>query len=436
MDKCKGRALIADQMGLGKSIESGFWIVQNQTYPALIVCPASLKENWRRELLRLDSGLDIQLLNGQRPSSFISIPDVFIINYDILWYWKTPLSRVKLKTIVFDESHKIKNKTAKRTKAAFSVAKGTPHILCLSGTPILSRPYEIYSSIRLIQPDLFPSFGEFASRFCGMYWNSFKGGYDYSGASNTKELHKILTGSIMIRRTKAEVLKDLPAKRRMVVPLELNNQAEYDAAFRDIVGWVKANIDAKRSKVDARVKVEYLRQICVKGKLDSAVEWIRDYLEDEEKLVVFAIHKKTISTLTSRLSKYNPLVIDGSVAVKQRQGIVDSFQKDPKHRVILCNIQAGGVGCTLTAAKDTCFVEAEWTPGENLQAEDRVHRISQKADSVGAYYLVATGTIEEKLCRLLDHKMKVVTSVLDGSEVEREALLTELLKECLKGSTK
>lgn len=232
-----------------------------------------------------------------------------------------------------------------------------------------------------------------------------------------------------------DVLPDLPEKIRSVQPIELSNREEYDLeeeAFRE---WANNPMRRKMKKLDpqqqaeALVHIERMKQLCIKGKLKNAIGWIEDFLETEDKLVLFTTHQKTVDVLQDKLHKYNPVTIDGRVSPDVRFDLVDAFQTDPTCRVFIGNIKAAGIGITLTAASATCFLELGWTPGEHDQAEDRVHRIGQEADSVMAYYLLSINTIEERIASLLDRKRAVLASVLDGKEVESESMLMELVNQ-------
>jgi SWI/SNF-related matrix-associated actin-dependent regulator 1 of chromatin subfamily A len=236
----------------------------------------------------------------------------------------------------------------------------------------------------------------------------------------------------MLRRKKADVLKDLPEKRRLVIPMPLDNAAEYGRADEELLRWIRENFGVGRANAaanaEALVRFGVLKQLAAKGKLSSAVEWIENALETNGKLVVFAVHHATIDYLREALAAWNPAVVDGRVDTARRQEAVDRFQNDPECKVFLGNIKAAGVGLTLTAASTTVFVEMGWTPGEHDQAEDRVHRIGQEAASVEAYYLVAENTIEEEIAGILDEKREVLNMVLDGEETPESSMLTVLLE--------
>jgi SWI/SNF-related matrix-associated actin-dependent regulator 1 of chromatin subfamily A len=272
-------------------------------------------------------------------------------------------------------------------------------------------------------------------RYCGAKHNGF--GWDFNGATNMEELHKILTESCLIRRLKKDVLKELPPKIRSVVPLEIDNRDEYDAienATKDIVQKSLDKIEGTQiANAEALAKIEYLKQAAVRGKMKAAVAWIRNWLDSGEKLVVFCHHKTTVDALMKEFGEC-AVKIDGSVPTApstKRQEAVDTFQNETWCRLFV-GTMAAKEGITLTAASNTCFLEMWWTSGDHVQAEDRVHRIGQEADSVGAYYLIGERTIEETIAKLIDKKAKVLAAVLDGKSVENENLLTALLREYKK----
>lgn len=424
-----GRALVADEMGLGKTAQALAWIqLHPELRPALIVVPASVKLNWLKEVQMWLSHGHVTVLSGTKPS-IVTEEDIVIINYDILAHWYNYLKKMPFKIIVGDEIHLVKNNSAKRTKAMKKIVKVSPHFIALSGTPIVNRPIEMFNAIRMINPDLFPNFLTYGKTYCAGKHNGF--GWDYSGASNTKELHEILSSTIMIRRKKQDVLKDLPDKIRSFVPLEVSKTVmkQYRAAEGNFIEWMEgvygAEAAEKASAAATLTAIEKLKQLAVDAKINHALHWIEDFLESGEKLVLFAVHKVVIEAIMDRF-EYLAVKLDGSVSGATRQFVVDKFQKDAKTRLFVGNIKAAGVGITLTAASNVAFLELPWTPGDVLQCEDRCHRIGQK-DTVNIYYLLAQDTIEEEIALLLDEKRKVLDGVLDGIDTDEGSLLTELI---------
>ena len=427
IERNNGRALVADEMGLGKTVQALAWIEAHpKKRPVIIVVPASLKLNWAKEALTWLTKPNLEILMGTTPWKVTG--DIIIINYDVLPAWVETLKRKRPQVLITDECHYYKSNKALRTKAVKKLGKGIPHVIALSGTPIVNKPIEAYNALRLIRPEIFSSSQYYIQRYCDPKWNGF--GLDTSGASHTQELHELLTGTVMIRRLKRDVLPQLPPKVRSFVPVQLHNRGEYRDAEEDFIGFLRetkgAEAARRASNAEALAKIEALKQLSVQGKLAESIDWISDFLENGEKLVVFAVHRFVIDALMEKFSKI-AVKIDGSVSLSERNKAVEAFQGNDKIRLFVGNIKAAGVGLTLTASSNVVFLELPWTPGDLSQAEDRCHRIGQK-DSVNIYFLLAPDTIEERLAHILDSKRKVLDAVLDGEITAQESLLTELIK--------
>lgn len=426
-----GNALIADQMGLGKTVQAlSYLALHPKMRPAVIVCPASLKLNWEREAeswLETDDKIDV--IQGGKVHELNS--DIVIINYDILKKWLPELQRIEPQIMILDESHAVKNPKAARSKAAAELAAGIPHKILLTGTPVLNKPAELRKQLEIIDPKTYNESNWFKwhLRYADAHkiWIGRKSVYDFSGASNLDELAQSLR-SIMIRRTKEQVLPELPAKRRSTVLIPIDNRKEYDRADNEFLEWIaeqKGLAAADRvTHVEELAKIEYLRQIAVRGKMKLASGWIANFLESGEKLVVFATHKETINTLMSDFASC-AVKIDGSVSSEKRQEAVDKFQNDPETRLFVGNIQAAGVGITLTAASDVVFLELGWTPALHEQAEDRTHRIGQK-NAVNIYYLLAEKTIDASIAAMLESKREVIDQITEDQSLGFE--LFEIIK--------
>jgi SWI/SNF-related matrix-associated actin-dependent regulator of chromatin subfamily A-like protein 1 len=426
-----GRALIADEQGLGKTIEALAWLqLHPERRPAIVVVPASLKLNWEREAQHWMSNPKVQVLSGT--SLYKITGEIIVINYDILGDWFPALKAMNPQVLILDEAHMIKSNSARRTKAVKQLAKGIPHVIGLSGTPIVNRPVEAFNALHIIDPTVVGDFWSFAHRYCAAHNNGF--GWDFNGASNTAELHDKLIQTVMLRRVKSDVLTDLPDKLHSFVPIELDNEKEYRSAELDFISFIqrtKGSDAAERASNAATLaEIEGLKQLAVQGKMKQAIDWIQDFLDADGKLVVFAVHKFVIDALMTHFGTQLAVKIDGSTPMADRQRAVDIFQHNPECRLFVGNIQASGIGITLTASSNVAFLELPWTPGALVQAEDRCHRIGQK-DSVNIHYLLANGTIEEKIAQLLDKKRKTLDAVLDGKETEQESLLMILMAEYL-----
>jgi SWI/SNF-related matrix-associated actin-dependent regulator 1 of chromatin subfamily A len=329
--------------------------------------------------------------------------------------------------LIADEVHYIKNNSANRTKAFKKLAKICPHIIGLSGTPIENRPVEIYNIVNLIDPNFMPNFMKFVHKYCGARHNGF--GWDYSGATNTQELHSKLSASVMLRRLKKDVLKDLPEKLNSFVPIALDNRSAYFVAEQNFIKYVQETKGAEKAKkaqtAQALAEIEGLKQLAVEGGLKNSIDWISEFLESGEKLIVFATHKFVINALMSNFGNI-AVKIDGSVSTNARQAVVDRFQGDSGVKLFIGNIKAAGVGLTLTKASNVVFLELPWTPSQIDQAADRAHRIGQ-LNAVTVWFLLPVKTIMEKIAKLLDKKRKTVDEVLDGKKTEEASLLAELM---------
>jgi len=417
------RCFIADEMGLGKTVQSLAAIQGANAYPVLVVCPASLKMNWEREVRMWLPGKTVHIVDSK---AGVKNADVVVINYDILTKQKDALKAVGFQSLVFDESHYVKTSGAQRTKALKEIAQGIPDsglVLALTGTPVLNRPIELVSQLEIM--DRIDDFGgswNFRKKYCAAKHNGY--GWDFKGSSNADELNDLLRRTCYVRRQKMDVLTELPAKGRYTAEVEMSPQAmaAYRAAEADTMVWLS---DGERhEQVDVLAQITTLKRLAGEGKIEAACEWIDSFLDStDRKLVVFAHHISVVDTLAA---KYGGLRVAGKDSQETRQAAVDSFQNDPEARVIVLNMKAGGVGLTLTAASDVLFVEQGWTPAEHDQAEDRCHRIGQE-DTVSAWYLLAEGTIDDDIYALVAQKRVVVDAVTDGDDETQDSVLNSIV---------
>lgn len=439
--------LFGDEMGLGKTIQAIGVINTDATLKKiLIVCPASLKLNWRRELRKwLTRDLSIAIAAGD--SFHPDYADITIMNYDILAKHRTRLRAVAWDLIICDEAHYLKNPKAKRTQAIVGTEKKgqqeTPPIaarrrIMLTGTPIPNRPVEGWSIFHYLDPEEFRSFRSYAKRFCDAQNNGY--GWDMTGSSNLGELQEKLRASIMIRRLKADVLTELPAKRRSIIELPANGASgavaaetkayeaneERLAELRAAVEIAKASDDPEEFKAAverlrqaasaAFTEMSKLRHATAVAKLPYVIDYVRDLVGHGRKVVVFAHHKDVIDALAADLG---PIAVKlyGDTPMEERQANVDRFQCDAGCLVFIGGIMAAGVGLTLTAAAHVVFAELDWVPGNITQAEDRCHRIGQR-DMVLVEHLVLNGSLDAKMAKTLVEKQEVIAAALDGATAD------------------
>jgi SWI/SNF-related matrix-associated actin-dependent regulator of chromatin subfamily A-like protein 1 len=405
-------ALIGDEMGLGKTIQAIGWMnCHPEIETALVVCPATLKTNWAREL-------DAWLVSP--------CVDVTITNYDQLH--KLDMAK-EYDVCILDEGHYIKNRKAKRSRLCRGI-RARKRIV-LTGTPILNKPVELWHLLHWLDPGAWPasSFMKYAVRYCGAHQRRVNRAgrlaWFMDGATNLDELRALLAG-VMIRRLKSEVLKELPDKRRQIIEIPVNGLAgELITKLREATNRIRGieeTYAAEVQRMEGALSVAWkdmaeLRHELGLAKLPAAIELIHDAVESSGKVVVFAHHRDVIEGLSNALVDHKPAVIHGGTPLSARQKMVDAFQQDPGTKVFIGQTMAAGVGITLTAASHVIFVELDWTPGVMSQAEDRCHRIGQK-NSVLVQHLAFENSLDVNIAKALIRKQSIITKALDaGKEV-------------------
>jgi SWI/SNF-related matrix-associated actin-dependent regulator of chromatin subfamily A-like protein 1 len=421
------RTFLADEQGLGKTVQALAALEADDAYPAVVVCPASLKLNWQRETERWLPERSITVVSGTGATP--KLADITILNYDIVHAHRARLSLARPKALVLDESHYVKNPRAKRTRAVRRLAEGLPDgalRLALTGTPVMNHPDELIAQLRVLgRLEEFGSGARFSRRFQGV------------GAE--ERIHWHLRRTCFVRRVKADVLPQLPRKRQVVVPVALENEREYRLAERDVIAWLREQ-PLDLSELDRRVaaalraerfaQLNALKRLAARGKLGPALAWIDDFLASDEPLVVFAGHREVQDLVLARFPDAAHLL--GRDSAQAREDAVRAFQEDGGPQLIVCSTRVGAQGITLTRASNVAFLDLEWTPAIHDQAEDRCHRIGQE-DAVTAWYLLAAETIDETMIELIAKKRGIVDAVTDGRRDESEALLQSVVRE-LRGT--
>jgi SWI/SNF-related matrix-associated actin-dependent regulator 1 of chromatin subfamily A len=434
-------ALLADQMGLGKTIQAiGLINAVPSINRVLIVCPASLKATWKNELMKwCHRPMSVDVIS---PGSAWIPCDIVILNYEQVAKYRSEIDKVSWDLLICDESHYLKNGKAQRTQAVVGKWDNNPagriypikavRKLFMTGTPILSRPKELWTTVRALDRDgLGADWIKFHTHYCAGYQDMH--GWQVDGAAHLDELQARLRSSIMVRRLKADVLKDLPPKRRQVVLLPADTPAMQRLLADERAATLKAEagLNALRARVEAlsvnqadaayKAAVQKLdtatavafndtaaaRHRTALTKLPAAMDFLVNVLASEDKIVVFAHHHDVIDGLVEGLVEYGVTSIDGRTSLANRQIAVETFQTDPKTRVIVGSIGAMGTGFTLTAASYVAFVELDWVPGNLAQAEDRLHRIGQ-AESVLVQHLMLDGSFDGRMAATVVSKMEVI----------------------------
>jgi hypothetical protein len=421
------RTFLADEQGLGKTVEALAALEADGAYPAIVVCPASMKLGWQREAERWLPHRSVAVVNGRG-----AIPprgEITILNYEIVAAHREALGRPRPRAIVVDESHYCKNPQAKRTQAVRRLAASVVPDglrLALTGTPVLNHADELIAQLRVIaRLEDFGSGARFSRQFRGQL--------------SEERLHWHLRRRCFVRRLKSEVLPQLPAKRQVVVPVALTNDSEYRLAERDVIEWLRSqplDLSELNSKIAATLRAERLAQLgtlqrlAARGKLAAALAWIDDFLASGEALVVFARHVEVQRAVLARFP--SALHLLGGDTLAAREAAIASFQDPGGPQLIIGATRVAAQGITLTRASNVAFLELEWTPAMHDQAEDRCHRIGQR-DAVTAWYLLAAGTIDETMARLIQSKRAVVAAVTDGRVLDGDGLVEAVVRELRDG---
>lgn len=412
-----GRAMIALEMGLGKTPIALKVAEYYGSWPVVIVCPASLTLNWRDEAKKwLSPDLKINVLRKKKDEPH---GDIVICSYEVATARALELAMLLPSMVVLDESHYIKNKNAQRTKQLVPLCRRAKRCLLLTGTPILNRPVELWSQMEALNYSL-GSFWEFARKYCAA--TKGRWGWDFSGASNVEDLNRKLRNGIMVRFLKSEVEKELPQKSRARIAVEGVGKAsslselekECERALSNAHGSVPLALNALKNssvKLSDVLFRAYAELAVLKAPAASA---LAIDIASNSPLVCFGHHHSMLNYLMNGFdgAGISAALIDGNTPITRRHDYVRKFQ-DGQLQAIVCSITAASTGITLTKASDMLITELPWSPGVALQAEDRIHRIGQ-INPVFIRYLVAEKTLDEAIWWTISSKASVGHSILDG----------------------
>jgi SWI/SNF-related matrix-associated actin-dependent regulator 1 of chromatin subfamily A len=428
------RALLADEMGLGKTLQAIAWASMpgKARLPALVVVPASLKLNWEREINRARPTDTVRVLDGGEawPSP---LPDWVVLNYDILLSFRNAIKDTPFKSIILDEAHYIKNLAAKRTQATLELAEAIPNRLLVTGTPMLNRPVEVFSLLLFLGEAQRERYRAFLDRYTER--EMVRGRVVFTGAKNLAELHLRLS-SVMLRRAKKDVLRQLPPKIQTPLFVGLSNAREYAEAERAFLRWLRQKrgdqAALRAARAEAIVRLNHLRQLAAQGKVAVMNDWLKPCEVSGHKHIVFSSFKEPLNDLANAKAA-RAVLYTGETSGPARQALVDLFQKDAGKCFFLGTVGAAGVGITLTAADRVVFLDLPWNPGVKVQAEDRAHRIGQR-NVVEVVNVLAKHTVDERMAKLMAEKAEVIAQAVEGktpteaSHTAEAALLEEYLR--------
>lgn len=424
------RFINGDDMGLGKTLESIATINKAEAFPCLVICPNVVKINWQREWHKFTNKRAMVLTDSVRDTwPFYwqtGMNQVFIVNYESLrkyfvrrinkatkWTLKDVVfhNTINLfKSVIIDESHKVKSTSTQQSKFCKGICAGKEYIILLTGTPVVNNPNDLVCQLGIM--DRINDLGGwkyFVSRYCS----------GPHGASNLKELNFMLWKHCFFRREKSKVLTQLPDKIRQVTTCEITNRKEYLEAERDLIDYLKRYKEADDEKIqkslkgEVMVRIGILKDITTRGKLKEVIDFVKDFQENGKKIILFCNLHEIVDRLLAAFP--SAVCVTGRQNMQEKQAAVDAFQRNPKTDIIICSIKAASAGITLTAASDVAFIELPWTYADCDQAESRAHRIGQK-DSVNCYYLLGRRTIDQKLYRIIEAKKQISNAVLGAED--------------------
>lgn len=421
----RSRAILADDMGLGKTRTS--IVAAREHTPQgriLVICPASVKHGWRREILHVEPDATVDIIDQKAPAEPARWT---VVNYDRLTRHADYLSALAPSVIVVDEAHYIKNKSA-RTSRVLGLIEANPNaaVHLLTGTPMTNRPRDLYNLLKAVGHPASRSFYSYAQRYCAAEDNGY--GLDTNGASNLEELASLISG-VMLRRTKDDEL-DLPEKVRTWLPVEADVSRTRALEQRALEYLAQNPARQGESWVRFLGLLNKARHQLAVAKSRETQRFVADLIDAGQKVVVFTSYRKVAETLTTAFEG-QAVSITGEHSAAERDRAVQEFQKDDEVRLLVGNLQAAGTGITLTAGTHVVFNDLDWVPANHWQAEDRIHRIGQTRATF-ATYLYVPGTLDEYVAALLEQKSALVGAIEETSE-RRSSLLSDLVSATLDG---
>ena len=408
--------ILADDMGLGKTTSTIIAALESGSKKVLIICPATLKINWKREIENY-SDKPVYIAEGK---NFSTDADFVIINYDIIKNFhdtkkkgESQILDANFDLVVVDEAHYIKNATAQRTKLINDLVKKVDRLWLLTGTPMTSRPIDYFNLLSLIESPVAKNWMAYAIRYCQGYQFNVGGRkvWNVMGASNLEELRD-RTAGLTLRRLKENVL-DLPDKIITPVYLRLKSKM-YEEIMGEYYDWYDKNPEESKSLTVQFTKLTKIRQVIADEKISQTIELAENIVEQGKKVIIFCNFTDSLNKICEHFGKA-AVKVDGSMSKPERQHSVDSFQDSDKIKVFVGNIKAAGVGITLTAAEAVIMNDLSFLPSDHAQAEDRAYRYGQK-NNVLVYYPIFDNTIEAAIYDILNKKKQIIRTVM-GDEI-------------------
>jgi SWI/SNF-related matrix-associated actin-dependent regulator 1 of chromatin subfamily A len=420
------RFILADDMGLGKTTSTIIAALETGVKKILIICPASLKINWQREI---SNYTDRSVFIGEG-KNFSQDHDFVIVNYDILKNFhdlkdttNSQILNSNFELVIIDEAHYVQNAQAQRTKLINHFVKKIKYVWLLTGTPMTSRPINYFNLLNLIESPVAQNWMAYVIRYCqGYQFNAGKRKvWNVSGASNLEELRD-RTSKQVLRRLKTDVL-DLPEKIITPVYLRLKSKL-YEGLMGDYYNWYDNQKEESSSLTIQFSKLMKVRQVISEEKVESTIELAQNIIDQDKKVIIFTNFTETLNKIATHFGK-QAVTLDGSSSKNQRQHAVDQFQENDKIKVFVGNLKAAGVGITLTASEAVIINDLSFVPGDLSQAEDRAYRYGQK-NNVSVYYPIFENTIEGIIYDIIIKKKNIISTVM-GDNLDKADIVAEIM---------
>lgn len=446
----KGNIINGDDVGLGKTFESIMYAETTNSFPCLVVVPASVKYNWQEKWLEItDNKREVAVIESKETKSRKNNwnAEVVVINYDIIGKKQGKGATVKfdelIKTdwsmIIFDEAHFLKEKTSQRAMAAKKITKGDIKIQMLTGTAVMSRPVELWNLLVLAKREtqIAKDWMHFITRYCGGYRGKF--GWVTDGATNIIELNRKLREVCYIRREKRDVLSELPEVTKQVIQTPITNKTKIKRAVNDLIQYIRETKGEesadKAQEAEHLVALGTLRKLAIEGKMKAIELYLRDWkVAENGKLLVFGIHRETLEHLSK---KFKSMLIAGGVSSKDKQDIVKSWISNDD-MFLFANMQSAGTGVDglQSVCSNMLILELPWRPSDLTQAIGRLDRSGQKSNTTVSYML-SDETIDEEMWSMLSDKEEVTEAVNKGIDIRRnKSGLKAVMKKILKKGKK
>lgn len=435
LERANGRAILADEQGLGKTWQAAGFLKLHakDVLPAVIIAKTTIKLQWHHEIVRICGleGFRTQVIGSSKEFCAPGF-QIYVVTYDMAKNDKI-FEYVKddIKCVIIDECQTIKNHLSDRAKAVQRLCKNVEHVIPMSGTPIKNNAGEYFTVLNLVKPMLFPNYTRFIEQECDSYHNGW--GYKVGGLKHPDQFAE-KTKDFILRRTKDQVLKDLPpfARRFQHVELEGKVKKAYVGLLGELDDMLYAEDMSSMERGAATIAImSKMRHITGISKVEAAFDSVVEFLESNEdrKITVFTHHQDVMDMLASKLKNdgHDNFVLHSGLSGDDRANLVKAFKDSTTKRVLIASTLASGEGLNLQFCADAIMLERQWNPANEEQAEARFHRFGQTMP-VTVNYMICSETIDEHFTELVEQKRAIVAGALDNKEVQwdQSSLMSEL----------